>query len=90
MINCDIYKGNKKAEMYLYVATDSGLEAVPEALIASFGKLELVINLQLTEARKLARVDVVAVMQALRDHGYYLQMPPSSWTESAGTTEYSA
>lgn len=83
MMNCDIYKGNKRAEMYLYVASEQGLKEVPEALIASFGDLELVISLQLSETRKLARVDVVEVMQALRDNGYYLQMPPSNWTGAA-------
>ena len=47
MIRCDIYKGNKKAEMYLYVDSEQGLETIPEALIASFGELELVLSLQL-------------------------------------------
>ena len=27
---CEIYKGNKKAEMYLYVPLEKGLKDVPE------------------------------------------------------------
>ena len=57
MIECDIYKGSKKKEMYLYVPKNSGLKKVPEALLASFGQLELVMSLLITESRKLARVD---------------------------------
>lgn len=87
MIRCDIYKGNKKAEMYLYVDSEQGLETIPEALIASFGELELVLSLQLTKTRKLAQVDVVTVIQALNDNGYFLQMPPSNWKESGPIPE---
>ena len=87
MIKCDIYKGNKKAEMYLYVDSEQGLETVPEALMASFGELELVMSLLLTKTQKLARVDIISVIQALKDNGYYLQMPPSSWRESGGIAE---
>ena len=87
MIKCDIYKGNKKAEMYLYVDSEQGLETVPEALMASFGELELVMSLLLTKTQKLARVDIISVIQALKGNGYYLQMPPSSWGESGGIAE---
>ena len=87
MIKCDIYKGNKRAEMYLYVDSEQGLETVPEALMASFGKLELVLTLSLTKTRKLARVDVATLIQSLNDKGYYLQMPPSNWRESGGIAE---
>ena len=73
--------------MYLYVDSEQGLETIPEALIASFGELELVLSLQLTKTRKLAQVDVVTVIQALNDNGYFLQMPPSNWKESGPIPE---
>ena len=53
---CEIYKGNKKAEMYLYVPLNKGLKDVPEVLLQSFGELELVMKLELNISRKLARV----------------------------------
>jgi len=79
MILCDIYKGNKKSEMYLYVPSDAGLKEVPEVLLESFGELELVIKLELTATRKLARVDVSTVIEAIQQKGFYLQVPPSTW-----------
>ena len=76
---CEIYKGNKKAEMYLYVPLDSNLQDLPEQLINSFGELELVMKLELSPSRKLARVDVATVIENIQQKGFYLQMPPSAW-----------
>lgn len=76
---CEIYKGNKKAEMYLYVPLNKGLKDVPEVLLQSFGELELVMKLELNISRKLARVDVATVLEDIQDKGFYLQVPPSSW-----------
>jgi uncharacterized protein YcgL (UPF0745 family) len=78
-ILCDIYKGDKKEEMYLYVPKDIGhnnLENIPEALLHSFGELTLVTTMVLTESRKLARADIHKVMAELKETGFYLQMPP--------------
>lgn len=82
MILCDIYKGNKKSEMYIYVPSDTGTKDVPQALIHSFGELELVMKIKLTKSRKLARVDVATVINELQQTGFYLQVPPSKWAES--------
>ena len=76
---CEIYKGSKKAEMYLYVPLNKGLEEVPEVLLQSFGELELVMKLELTASRKLARVDVASVLDDIQEKGFYLQVPPSAW-----------
>ncbi|MDG1165446.1 MAG: YcgL domain-containing protein [Porticoccaceae bacterium] len=81
-ILCDIYKGNKKEEMYLYVAKPEGLDRVPETLIASFGELAPVTTLVLTESRKLARADIHKVMAELQEKGFYLQMPPAKYPVS--------
>jgi uncharacterized protein YcgL (UPF0745 family) len=78
---CEIYKGNKKAEMYLYVPFNKGLKDVPEVLLQSFGDLELVMKLELKVSRKLARVDVATVIDDIQDKGFYLQVPPSSWNK---------
>ena len=76
---CEIYKGNKKAEMYLYVPLEKGLKDVPEHYLQSFGELELVMKLELSESRKLARVDVATVIEDIQQKGFYLQVPPSAW-----------
>jgi uncharacterized protein YcgL (UPF0745 family) len=78
-ILCDIYKGDKKEEMYLYVPKQEGLGNVPDQLLASFGEIRLVTTLVLTESRKLARADILKVLAELKDKGFYLQMPPPKY-----------
>lgn len=75
--HCAIYKGNRKPETYLYVAERDVFDDVPEALLQALGELELVMELELTEDRKLARADIDSVMQDLQQQGYHLQLPPA-------------
>ena len=79
MVQCWIYRSDKKLETYLYLAKEDGTDAVPEALLRAMLPLELVMQLDLTKERTLARADVVQVMQELRDRGFYLQMPPTEF-----------
>lgn len=74
---CWIYRSGKKEEMYLYAASEDGLDELPEELMKMFGSATLVMQLDLHEERTLARVDVAVVMAALKENGYYLQMPPT-------------
>jgi len=46
---CDIFKGSRKEEMYIFVDHNEGLSKVPEALLVKFGELKLVTTLLLTE-----------------------------------------
>lgn len=73
---CDIFKGSKAEEMYLFVPKDKGIKQVPQALLDSFGELTLVTTLVLTPERKLARAEASKVLDELADKGFYLQMPP--------------
>lgn len=82
---CDIYKSSKKDEMYLYVARSSQtsedenqdpLEVVPEMIRQAFGRATFVMNLELNQSRKLARVNVLHVIDSLQSKGFFLQMPP--------------
>ncbi|MES9972585.1 MAG: YcgL domain-containing protein [Candidatus Thiodiazotropha sp.] len=73
---CWIYRSPRKDEMYLYVATEDDFSCVPEGLLARFGEPIQVMEIALTEQRKLAREDVAVVMANLRSQGFHLQMPP--------------
>ncbi len=73
---CSIYKSSKKDEMYLYVLKADGLAKVPEVLMSMFGMPRHVSDMMLTPERKLARADIVQVLEKLADPGFYLQMPP--------------
>lgn len=74
-VPCWIYKSARKDEMYLYVATEDGFDAVPQALIERFGPRRLVMQLDLHPGRPLAREDVAQVMANLQTQGYHLQLP---------------
>lgn len=76
VLNCWIYKSPRKDEMYLYLAAEEIFDEVPEVLMQGFGTPQFVMELELSAERKLARVDVNAVMTSLRESGFFLQMPP--------------
>lgn len=71
-----IYKSLKKDELYLYLKKKDDFSEIPEPLLKSFGKLELVMELDITAERKLARVDVNNVLLSLQEKGFFVQVPP--------------
>jgi len=80
-----IYKSSKKDEMYLYVArpaneneaeTFEPLEVLAEPVRVAFGRATFVMHLELSESRKLARANVLHVMDSISTRGFFLQMPP--------------
>jgi uncharacterized protein YcgL (UPF0745 family) len=73
---CWIYRSPRKDEMYLYITKEDDFSSVPKALMERFGKPEQVMEITLTEQRKLAREDVNLVMSNLSSQGFHLQMPP--------------
>lgn len=73
---CDVYKGHKKDEAYLYVSRKDGLDRVPEELLEQFGRTTLAMTLVLTEDKALARADAEKVLDDIENKGFYLQMPP--------------
>ena len=72
----EIFKGNKKEEMYLYVDQKEGLKKVPDDLLRTFGRAESVMVLPLTIDKMLARVKASDVIEGIEKQGYFLQMPP--------------
>lgn len=81
---CAIYKSSKKDEMYMYIARPDypddqekdPFAGIPEMLQQVFGRPVFVMHLELHIERKLARVSVSHVMDALTNKGYFVQMPP--------------
>lgn len=76
MVIAEIFRCSKRAEMYLYVDKATGVDGLPDELLASLGELSPVMVLKLSEDRHLARADVERVMAAIHQQGFYLQMPP--------------
>lgn len=73
---CTIYKSLRKDGLYLYLRDRDTLATLPEALLKSIGNTELVMELELTPERTLARADVNEVIRSLKEQGFYIQMPP--------------
>ena len=73
---CAVYKTAKKEGMYLYLPEKDNFEAVPESLLEQFGKPVLVMVLPLNKRDALGRVDKETLITALREKGFYLQLPP--------------
>lgn len=74
---CFIYKSLKKAELYLYLDKKDDFSAVPEVLLQSVGRLEFVMELELTPERKLAKEKSEKVLAALQEKGFFVQLPPT-------------
>lgn len=72
---CDVYKGVKKSDYYLFVKREQGLTRVPESLLSQLGKLELTMSIVMTPDRTMASVSAKDILIALDKTGYYLQMP---------------
>lgn len=75
-MQCFIYKSLKKEHLYLYVDKKDDFSKVSEALFDSFGKIEFVMDLELTPERKLAKENVEKVMNSLKTKGFFVQLPP--------------
>ncbi|MBL1260060.1 MAG: YcgL domain-containing protein [Thiotrichaceae bacterium] len=79
-MNCAVYKSEKKSDYYVYLkrVDDEAVDfsCIPDVLDKMLGNLEFVMDLELSEARKLARADVKEVIASLRGDGFYLQTPP--------------
>ncbi len=73
---CAVYRSRRNPDTYLYVDHHEGLSRVPEALQRELGGTERAMTLVLTPQRRLARTSAAEVLRAIRDQGYYLQMPP--------------
>lgn len=74
---CFIYKSLKKAELYLYLDKKDDFSALPEPLLQSVGRLEFVMELELTPERKLAKEKSEKVLAALQEKGFFVQLPPT-------------
>ena len=75
---CSVYKSSRKAEMYVYVDRKSGVEALPESLLSMCGEPSHVLDMVLTQDKKLARAEAQEVLAKIAEQGFYLQMPPGN------------
>lgn len=72
-----VYKSLRKADTYLYLRQRDDFGVVPEAVRQPLGELVFVLEVALTESRRLARADPAVVRANLSVHAFHLQFPPT-------------
>jgi hypothetical protein len=70
-----VYKSRRKPDTYLYLREKDAFSLLPEAILLPLGRLELALEFELDENRRLARADAGVVLRNLRERGFHLQMP---------------
>ncbi|XOV82026.1 MAG: YcgL domain-containing protein [bacterium] len=73
-----VYRSSRKAQTYVYLPADEDYDNLPEAFVTQFGEAELFLTFELHEGKKLAQVEARTVLAALRNQGFFLQLPPQS------------
>ena len=71
-----VFKSAKKNDFYLFIKADMEFDSLPRELRNSFGTPIFVMDLTIDEQRSLARADPFKVLSALKENGFYLQLPP--------------
>lgn len=75
-MECNIYKGKRKQDHYLFMPTTSTLDDIPGSILQMLGEMELVMSLDITEQSVLARSDPQTVLKTIHEKGFYIQLPP--------------
>ncbi|MEM6709495.1 MAG: YcgL domain-containing protein [Pseudomonadota bacterium] len=78
VLEVDVYASRNRADYYLYVAAEAVIEdCVPEPLRKRLGMLRKALTLTLAADTRLARAHAAQVLEAIREQGFYLQLPPN-------------
>lgn len=83
-----VYKSQRKADTYVYLAARDDFACLPEAVRQQLGALAFVLEVALTPERRLARQDPAVVRANLAAQGFHIQFPPTMadpMTEDWGT-----
>ncbi|MFD0724553.1 YcgL domain-containing protein [Lysobacter brunescens] len=70
-----VYKSQRKADTYVYLATRDDFDCLPPPVRAQLGDLRFVLDVALTPERKLAQADAAVVRANLAERGFHLQFP---------------
>ena len=81
-MKCEVYRSNRKAGTYLFVADAEDLGNVPDDLKARLEPLEWVMAIDLAERETLAATRPATVIDSIESRGFFLQLPPGEETDS--------
>jgi len=83
-MNVRVLRGDLRADTYIYVPMDGAYEDLPAGLRDRFGNATPFLSFFLHEEKVLAQADAALVLVALREQGFYLQLPPSDFDDGRG------
>ena len=81
-MKCEVYRSNRKAGTYLFVANADGVGNLPDELQARLWPLEWVMALDLAERKTLAATRSATVIDSIESQGFFLQLPPGEENDS--------
>ncbi len=81
-MKCEVYRSNRKAGTYLFVADAEDLGNLPDDLKARLEPLEWVLAIDLAERETLAATRPATVIDSIESRGFFLQLPPGEETDS--------
>ena len=70
-----VYKSLRKENTYVYLRQRDDFAVMPDAVRQPLGELVFVLEVALTENRRLAQADPAVVRANLAAHGFHLQFP---------------
>jgi len=74
-MECVVYKSLKKDETYIFIPAETPLSDLPAELIKVLGETEMVMTLNLTADKKMARGNASEIMMSIEKQGFHLQIP---------------
>ena len=75
-IDVVVYRSSRRADTYLYLPRAAAFEELPDALRQHFGEATAFLEFVLHREKVLAQAEAPAVLAALAEQGFYLQLPP--------------
>jgi len=76
-MQCWIYRGSEREGLYVWVATEDGLDGVPVPVRRQLGRPALAMTLELHATTRLGQEDAATVLANLESQGFHVQMPRS-------------
>jgi len=70
-----IYRSSVKEGLYVYLGEDTRLESLPAPVMKQLGVPEKAMEFDLHASRKLPNADSAEVIEAVKNQGFYVQMP---------------
>ncbi|MFC5742560.1 YcgL domain-containing protein [Dyella tabacisoli] len=87
-MHCFVYASLRKADTYLWLAKRDDFNVMSESLAQLLGGLRFVMEMELSEQRRLPQEDARQVLTHLRNQGWHLQLPPKETLASANHLAY--